>query len=51
MKCKRCEGEGTIDEVFRIGEDEYGDGEKTCPDCEGCGISDCKICKVLGEKK
>jgi len=37
MVCKRCDGDGIIDEVYTIGEDKYGDGEQTCPDCDGVG--------------
>ena len=37
MKCKRCKGNGEIDEVFKIGVDVYGDGLQTCPDCNGEG--------------
>ncbi len=37
VECKRCDGTGQIDEVYKIGEDEYGDGEQECPKCEGMG--------------
>lgn len=35
--CKRCDGTGIVDEYFKIGGDEYGNGEEMCPDCEGSG--------------